>query len=221
MTRWVGGLVWGGGTALTSLVLAHNLIFLAGYGDQFGDVMARTGHDPGWAITVAATLLMGIALLAGAAWRLHQMRRIARSIGATRAPAEPGRGAFVRRWMGAWIALSLVVAALFVLQENRELASIGQHQPGLGVLTSTAYPHALLIIAAVAMAVSFVAVLLGWKIDLVIARIRARQQACPGVPGAVFGPGAEIERPRRSILGGRRAGRAPPITTVELVQAPI
>lgn len=216
MTARVGVLVQGALTALTALVLAHNLIFLAGYGDQFGDVMARTGHDHGWTVTVAATLLMGLALLAGAVWRLHQMRSLARSIGATDAPVEPGRGAFMRRWMACWIALSLVVAALFVLQENRELASVGQLQPGIGVLASGAYPHALLIIAAVAMAVSFVAVLLGWKIDLVIARILARQQAGPGVSGAVFGPGERIERPRRSILGGRRAGRAPPITAVEL-----
>lgn len=216
MTARVGVFAQGALTALTALVLAHNLIFLAGYGDEFGDVMARTGHDHGWGVTVAATLLMGLALLAGAVWRLHQMRSLARSIGAAHAPAEPGRGALLRRWIGAWIALSLVVAALFVLQENRELASVGQHQPGIGVLTSAAYPHALLIIAAVAMAVSFVAVLLGWKIDLVIARILATRQAAPGVPGAVFGPGERIEHPRRSILGGRRAGRAPPIGMAQL-----
>lgn len=216
MTARVGVIVQGALTALTALVLAHNLIFLAGYGDQFGDVMARTGHDHGWSVTVAATLLMGLALLAGATWRLHQMRSLARSIGATHAPTEPGRGAFLRRWVGCWIALSLVVAALFVLQENRELASVGQLPPGIGVLTSAAYPHALLIIAAVAMAVSFVAVLVGWKIELVIARILARQQTGPGGPGAVFKPGEPIERPRRSILGGRRAGRAPPITMVAL-----
>lgn len=211
MTRWVGGLVRGAATALTALVLAHNLIFLAGYGDEFGDVMARTGHDHGWAITVAGTLLLGLALLAGALWRLHRMRSLARSMGATRMSVEPGRITFVRRWLGCWIALSLVVAALFVLQENRELASVGQHQPGIVVLMSAAYPNALVIIAAVAMAVSFVAVLLDWKIDLVIARILAMQSTGRAGTSRTFPQGGLVDRRRGSILGGSRAGRAPPV----------
>jgi hypothetical protein len=216
MTARVGVFVRGALTALTALVLAHNLIFLAGYGDEFGDVMARTGHDHGWTITVVVSLLLGLALLAGAVWRLRQLRSIARSLGATHMPTEPGRGAFLRRWTGSWIALSIVVAALFVLQENRELASVGQHQPGIGVLTSAAYPNALLIIAAVAMAVSFVAVLLGWKIDLVIARIVAMRGVAPGASEPVFRPRERINRRRRSILGGRRAGRAPPSGAAQL-----
>jgi hypothetical protein len=207
----VGGTLRGLATALIGLVLAHNLIFLAGYGARFGDVMAYTGHDHGWTIAVAGSLLLGLALLLGAAWRLLQLRRLARSIGATHAPVEPDRSAFVRRFIGCWLALSLSVATLFVLQENLELARVGQPQPGIALLASAAYPNALLIIAVVAMAVSFVAVLLGWKINLVIARIRAMQRRPQASTGLAFTPIEWVAPRLSSILGRRLASRAPPI----------
>ena len=211
MTGRLGGVLRGAATAMTALVLAHNLIFLAGYGAQVGDVMARTGHDHGWTIAVVGSLLLGLALLIGAMWRLHQLRQLARSIGATHAPFEPDRGAFVRRFLWCWLALSVAVTALFAMQENLELASVGQPQPGIGVLASAAYPHAVLIIAAVAMAVSFVAVLLGWRIDRVIARIRAVHGFPRVSVGVALRPIEWIAPRLSSILGSRLASRAPPI----------
>jgi hypothetical protein len=211
MTGRIGGLVRAAVTTLTALVLAHNLVFLAGYGEEFGDVMARTGHDHGWTVTVVVSLLLGLALLAGAIWRLHQLRRVAQSVGATHAPIEPDRSAFLRRWLRRGIALSLAVAALFVLQENVELARVGQHQQGIGVLASAAYPNAVLIIAAVAMAVSFVTVLLGWKIDLVLARIRAVQSPPRARSAPALGPVGWVAARPSSILGNRLASRAPPM----------
>lgn len=197
-------------TALTALVLAHNLIFLAGYGAEFGDVLGHTGHDHGWTIAVVGSVLLGVALLIGTAWRLHRLRRIARSLGATRTPSEPGQRAFLRRWLGVALALALAVTALFVLEENLELGRISRQLPGIGVLASAAYPNAVLIIGAVALVVSFVAVLLGWRIELVIARIRAVQGRPQEGATSPFAPRAWVAPRRTSVLGSRLASRAPP-----------
>jgi hypothetical protein len=97
-----------------------------------------------------------------------------------------------------------------VLQENVESARISSHLPGIGVLTSATYPHAIAIIVAVAFAVSLVAVLLGWELELLSARIQAaasrRQRATPAAKPRI----GEVELGHRSILGSRLAGRAPP-----------
>jgi hypothetical protein len=196
--------------ALVALVLGHNLIFLAGYGTRFGPAMAHTGHDHGWGAAVAISLSLGLALLLAAAWRLQRLRRAARAMDARRLPAEPGRRAFVLRLMPWGFALTLATVALFVLQENIESARVTSHLPGIGVLASATYPHAMPIIAAVAFAVSFVTLLLGWKVEILIARIQAASpRLLRAAPSALprVGP---IAVGHRSILGNRLAGRAPP-----------
>jgi hypothetical protein len=210
MSRWIGSAVRAAVMALMALVLGHNLIFLAGYGTDFGHALAHTGHDRGWSTAVAISLLLGCALLAAAAWRLHQLRRTARAINARRLPAEPGRRAFILHFIPWWVALTLVTAALFVLQENVETARISSHLPGIGVLTSATYPNAIAIIVAVAFAVSLVTVLLGWKLEILAARIHAAgarsQRATPSTMPRI----GLVEHAHRSILGSRLAGRAPP-----------
>jgi hypothetical protein len=211
MTERIGGVVRVAATALVALVLAHNLIFLAGYGAAFSEAMAHTGHHHGWAIAVVVSLALACSLLFAAAWRLRQLGRLARELGAPRLPTEPNRRAFLLRWLALWLALTIGTALLFVLQENIEHARITQRLPGIGVLASAAYPHAVEIIAAVSLAVSLVAALLGWKLELVIARIRAMQSAARGAGRPVCLPSDWIDRRRGSILGRRLAGRAPPL----------
>ena len=210
MTGRVGGVVRAATTALAALVLAHNLIFLAGYGAAFRSAMALTGHDARWIIAVGVVLSLGFALLASASWRLRHLRGLARAAGAQRLPGEPDARAFLRRWLAWWFALTLATALLFVLQENLELARIGQPLPGMGVLASAVYPHAVAIIAAVALVVSLVAALFGWKLDLLIARIRAARSRSGAGAVPAFLPNDPPDR-RGSILGRRKAGRAPPI----------
>jgi hypothetical protein len=210
MTRWIGTAVRMAAMALVALVLGHNLIFLAGYGSAFGPAMAHTGHDHGWGAAVAISLSLGFALLLAAAWRLHRLHSAARAMHAVRLPAEPGARAFLLRLIPWWLALTLATAALFVLQENVESARVTAHLPGISVLASATYPNALAIIAAVALAVSLVTVLLGWKLEILIARIRAtalRHERHTRSPLPRIEP---RERRQRSILGSRLAGRAPP-----------
>jgi hypothetical protein len=211
MTERTGFMVRAVATALASLVLAHNLIFIAGYGSRFGAVMEHTGHDHGWTIAALTSIGLATSLLLVALRRLVHLRRAARTSGVVTLPDEPGLRAFAWRWLDWWLALTVVTAALFVLQENLELASVGSALPGLGILSSAAYPHALLIIPLVALGISVVAALLGWRTSVLIARIQAARSEARPDAASPLGLTEPIDLRPSSILGRRLAGRAPPL----------
>ena len=206
--RWV---ICAAATALAALVLAHNLVFLFHSWAGFGRALTNTGHGQGWVTAAIVSLTLGGALVVAAAWRLRGLERQARHLGLSVLPTEPDRRAMARRWLTWWVALVVVTALLFVLEENVELASIGQRLPGIGALVSNQYPNAMLIIALVALAVSFVAALFGWKLEALIARLRAERapHAAPARSMPKFGD--PMDRRPTSILGRRLAGRAPPV----------
>jgi hypothetical protein len=212
MTGRTGFMVRAVVTALASLVLAHNLIFIAGYGSRFGAVMEHTGHDHGWTVAALTSIGLAASLLLVALRRLHQLRRAARMAGVETLPDEPGLRSFAGRWLSWWLALTLVTALLFTLQEYLELASVGSTVPGLGILGSAAYPHAIMIIPLVALGISLVAALLGWRTSVLIARILAARTETRPVAAHELGRNEPIDRRRGSILGRRLAGRAPPLT---------
>lgn len=214
MTGRTGFMVRAAVTALASLVLAHNLIFIAGYGSRFGAVMAHTGHDHGWTVAALTSIGLAVCLLAVALRRLQELRRTALGFGAMRLPTEPGLRTFASRWLGWWIALTLVTAVLFVLQENLEHAHVATALPGFAVLASDAYPNAIAIILAVALGISLVAALLGWRSSVLTARIEAaRPRARAGAARSFRRPEA-VDRRQGSILGRRLAGRAPPLAAL-------
>jgi hypothetical protein len=198
-------------TALASLVLSHSLIFLAGYGPRFGVVLAHTGHDHGWTLAVATSIALAGSMLGVAVGRLLQLRRTARRAGAVSLPTEPGLRAFAGRWLAWWIALAAITAFLFVVQENFELSSVGASLPGIGILTSAAYPNAIAIIVAVALGISLVAALLGWRSSVLAARIEAVRSETRMAAAPTFRLRSPIDRRPGSILGRRLAGRAPPL----------
>jgi hypothetical protein len=196
---------------LAGLVLAHSLIFLAAYGATLGDAMSRTGHAHGWLGAAAAALTLGGSLFTATAWRLLRLWRAARRAGAVRLPMEPGALAFLRQWLVWWLALTVAIAVLFVVEENLELSRVGDQLPAIRVLASAAYPGAAGIIAAVALVVSLLASLLGWEIDLLEARIRAVRQLVRTELRAI--PRTDVvDRRPASILGRGLAGRAPPLS---------
>jgi uncharacterized membrane protein YhaH (DUF805 family) len=211
MTGRMGFTIRAAVTALASLVLAHNLIFIAGYGSRFPAVMAQTGHDHGWTVAALTSIGLSVSLLAVALRRLQELRRTARGTGAMRLPIEPGLRAFASRWLAWWIALTLVTFVLFVIQENLEHAHIGTAMPGLAVLASDAYPNAIAIILAVALGISLVAALLGWRSAVLIARIQAVRPRAHSGASRAFRGSEPVDRRRGSILGRRLAGRAPPL----------
>jgi len=195
---------------LATLVLAHTLIFLAGYGATFGDAMAVTGHDHGWPMAAATALVLGATVLAATIWRFARLHRAAKLAGARPVDGEQGRGAFLRRWLAWWVGLTLATAFLCVLEENLELSRVGAHLPGIGVLASAAYPGATAVIGAVALLVSLLAALFGWKLQLLITRILALRAEIPPRAAPLFGRVAPVDRRLGSIIGRRLAGRAPP-----------
>ena len=195
---------------LAALVLAHNVIFLAGYRAHFQAAMTSMGHDHGWTIAALVSMALAGALFVVGSLRLLQLRRSARDAGARRLLTEPDRRAFVWRWLAWWFALTLATAVLFVLEENVEVARVYRTLPGVGVLASASYPYALAIIAVVALVVSLVAAILGWHAAVLIARIEAARSTVQGDTPPAFPAIEPIDRHAGSILGRRHAGRAPP-----------
>jgi len=211
MTVRMGFTIRAAVTALASLVLAHSLIFLAGYGPRFGAVMQHTGHDHGWTLAVALSIGLAGSMLGVAVGRLVQLRRTARRAGAVSQPTEPGLRAFATRWLAWWIALAAITALLFAVQENLELSGVGATLPGMAILTSAAYPNAILIILAVALGISLVAALLGWRASVLAARIEAARSRSRNHTAPASRPYEPIDLRPGSILGRRLAGRAPPL----------
>jgi hypothetical protein len=197
---------------LVALVVAHDLVFLFAYGAAYDEALAHSGHDATWSTAVAVVLAAGFGLLGLAIWRLYRLGLIARTDAPTEGRLDPGPGDFGGRLAGLWLRLAGATTLLYVVQENIEHQRVGEALPGLGVLGSAEYPHAALIIAGVAFAVALVGALLGWRRDLLIARIAAalrmvRRRPAPAFRRAI----ADRDRRPESIIGCGLALRAPPV----------
>jgi hypothetical protein len=197
--------------ALVTLVLAHELVFLVGYGEAYADALGRTGHDARWTAAVLTVLAMAGVLAAVGLWRLNRLGVLARALGAPRSAGGLRLASLVRDFLLVWPRLAIAGAILFVVQENLEHLGVGDPLPGFGVLVSRQYPNAGLMIVAVAFGVSLIAALFRWQRARLIARIeilRVRWRK-PATVGASR-PAGPDPLPR-SILGRRLAVRAPPL----------
>jgi hypothetical protein len=205
--RLLGGLAM----TLVSLVVAHNLVFLATYGAGYDDALVESGHGGAWGSAVAVILAAGAGLLGLAVWRLRRLGLLAREVAPAGARLSSGPGQFAPRLVRLWLRLSTATALLFVIQENLEHRLTGEALPGLAVLGSAEYPDAWLIIAGVALAVAFVGALFAWRRDLLIARIAAGLRHLHRRSVRVAGwPVADRDGRPDSIVGRGRAVRAPP-----------
>jgi len=209
MARWMAWLT-GAGMALVALVLAHNLVFLATYGPQYGRALVETGHDAAWTTAFLIALGLGLALLVAGTWQLRRLSRQARSIGAAAGPRDPGPSAFGAHLGRLWLGLLPATTLLFVLQENVEHLAMGDGLPGLGVLVRGGSPLALTVIGAVTLGVALVGALYRWRRDTLVARISTGHTPWRR-------PTVKPQRPRGTdrraplALGGSVAGRAPPL----------
>lgn len=210
MLRLIGRSATVVAAVLVAFVLAHDLVFLIGYGGAYGAALARTGHDGGWRTTVFVVLAVGGVLVLAAAARLI---RLGRELGRARTPrstSEPSLLSLLRAWLALAVALALVVAAGLVLLENVEHLRIGATLPGLGVLGSREYPNTLLVICAVSSAVGFVAALYRWRLEVLVSRVRALRIPHQVRPTTAARPAHRVDRRPGSLIGRRLAGRAPP-----------
>jgi hypothetical protein len=212
MSSRTGGWVRIAAMGLVSLVVAHDLVFLAGFGPSYGAALLRTGHSTAWSSAVITVLIgaVGCVLLAA-----RQLRRLAAQAGASTAAGDYGPS--MRTVAGRWVRLSLrltaLTAAAFVVQENAEHLASGEALPGLGTLGSVEYPNAIWIIALVAFAVGLVGALFGWRFERLVARIRAVRPA-RRPPAASRRAPLDVDRRPLTLLGSGIAGRAPPAAAI-------
>ena len=195
---------------LLTLVLAHNLVFVVGYGAAYREALSRTGHGGAWTTAVVVVLALGLGLLLAAAGRIAALTGQARALGSV-----PGglrsRPAFLPGLVFLWMRLALTGAALYTVQENIEHLRAGADLPGLAVLAPSGRSDTLVIVAAVAAGVALVGQLFRWRRAVLSARIAAARLRLPRATASFARPPQDASRRPSSILGQRLAVRAPPL----------
>lgn len=191
-----------------TLALAHDLTFLARYGSAYGEALVHAGHGRTWTNAVLVCIALGAALLVTGGAQLWRLRAAA-SAKKTGPRGTLGLRELVGSWAGFAVRLAPVVAVLLTVQENVERAAIGIREPDPAILASNEYPSALAIVAAVAIAVSFIVALFRWRRDALLARIRVTITPRPRSLPAHLPPRRSDAR-RGSTLGRSLGLRAPP-----------
>jgi hypothetical protein len=195
--------------ALVALVVAHNLIYLVEYGQDFTAALSRTGHDGTWSRAVALVLLAGLVGALAANFQLQRLSRRAAAVGTESLGERLGRR-FVIRWLALGSRLLVVTTVLFAVQENLEHLQAGLALPGLGAVLPPDQLLALPVIAVVALTVALIGALFGWRIEVLQARLRAARNVPRLAPARPPHPiSSDQPRPGRR-LGPGVAGRAPP-----------
>jgi hypothetical protein len=86
---------------LLTLVLAHNVVFVVGYGAAYREALSRTGHGGAWTTAVVVVLALGLGLLLAAALRIAALTRRARALGSVPAGLPRGSASFPRPFQDA------------------------------------------------------------------------------------------------------------------------
>ncbi len=205
-----------GALAPASLVLVHNLVFLAAYGAQFRAVLLATGHDSRWTSTVtvviAVSALLGVVGLArlGSLWL--QARSLERVAG--RHPSTDVRS-YLRILLKVWPWLAVVTAILFLGQENLEQAALGGPFPGMEPLLAGASVPPLLVLASVTFVLSALGALLVWGHATLTAWVAAALGTPHPARARAAAPLPTAPPPAPSSVMARNLGRrAPPAVLV-------
>ena len=197
---------------LAAFTLAHELIYLFAHGAGAGYARAMTegGHDRYWTtflLTVTATVG---ALLLAAVTQLVRLRRLAAAARAGSVDVDDSAPTRMLAITGRlWIGLTLVVVALYAVQENIEIAAAGGVLPFQEVLLGE-HVIAVPIIAAVSLVVAFIAGLFAWRRNVYVSRLRVTTRrprpAEARLPRPATSPGRAA-----TVSSERRNGvRAPP-----------
>ena len=202
--------------AAATLLVSHDAIFLVqlGPGEELARALRSAGHDY-WG---AASVAIAIGAVLAAVGVAHRLRRLSHHAAHLHAPTvrSPGLG---RRSLRTWVALFVVVAIGFVLQENAEHLVVHAHPIGFGALAGPEYPLALPIIAF----------LTGIAADRRRAHRRRRTLTAggdrrrPGIASSTGSPSAATEPGRRaSVIGPLAHGCLPrtPGGSPHLIQPP-
>jgi hypothetical protein len=190
-----------------ALLVSHDAVFLVqvGPGEGLARALRTAGHDY-WG--AASLRIAGVGLVAALAIvaRLSALRRTAHSLGAV---PSPNRG-YLRRAARSWVALLLIVATGFVIQESAEHLVLHGHPIGLGALVGPEYPLALPVIAAITALAGLVAAAVAGVERSLLAGIADALSRLPRAPlGAPMRPPLATAH-RSSVLSRPGASRAPP-----------
>jgi hypothetical protein len=214
MRPWLERLRFVALAALGTLI-AHDAVFAAQYGlgHERDVALAATSHGY-WPAFVALTLLVATAGAGTAAAAIVRLRRLLRGLPA--APAVPGRTSYLREVARLWPRLLLVVAAVFVVQENLEHVAAGQAPVGLWALSAPGYPLAIPVLVAVTGLLAVVGGWLRWQHETLVRRLVAarasalRRHHDAHTPHGRWALVAALVA-HRWILLRRDAERAPPV----------
>ena len=205
-----------GALSLAALALSHELIYILAHGAGAGyeAAMREGGHERYWTsfVLIVAVITVGLGAVAVAQWR--RLRRLAANVSAgTIRLSDGGLDRFLGLVGPLWLRVSAGAIAVYLIQENLETASTGASLPGVGVLGG---PHAIAlpVLFAVSLVVAMVGALVGWRREVLLARIRAAARRRLRAPAATLRPALAAERPagRRE---GRRGVRAPPLAPIQ------
>lgn len=212
MPRRFAGMIALGALQLVSVVLAHELVFLARYGSRYGEALAHAGHGQSWTNAVLTSLALA-ALLAGIGIvRLARLGLLVHRAGGGRSRLDGLAPVSLAR---AWLRIAPRTAALSVVlltaQENLERAALDGAMPGAGILLSPEYAGGLWITIGVGLAIGLLAALFEWRRRVLLARLRALRARPIRLGATVARPRTRVLAPAASILGRRSALRAPPL----------
>lgn len=197
--------------ALAAMAAGHELVYLLshGPGDGYAAAMREGGHDRYWTSFVLVVVAVTAGLAAVAAVQLSRLRRLAASVhGAGIEVADRGVGRFLGLLGGVWLRVTVITSIGYLVQENLETASAGATLPGLGVLGGE-HAMALPILVLVSLVVAVVGALVGWRREVLLARLCARTAFRRRGAVALRGPIA-AQMPHPPAEPRRNGVRAPP-----------
>lgn len=198
--------------AIVALLIAHDAIFLAEYGDgpSFARAMTEGGHDGYWLPFTIVAILGGGLLLLRALTKLRHLRAQASATGWIEELPAPS---YLSELLGIWRVLFPLVTVLFAAQENLEHLTMHGHLLGLGAVAGSENPLALPVIAAVTCVLAALGALLRWRVAVLRSHIAAATAAHPRAAGERICPewgSIHAAAPHRWIACRLDAGRAPP-----------
>jgi len=202
--------------ALAALAAGHELVYLLshGAGDGYAAAMREGGHDRYWTSFVLVVVAVTAGLAAVVAVQLRRLRRLAASVHwAGVEVRDGGVGRFTGLLGGLWLRVAVITSVGYVVQENLETATAGATPAGLGVVAGE-HALALPILVLVSLVVAVVGALVGWRREVLLARLRVRTAFRRRGAVALRGPIA-AELPHPPAAPDRNGVRAPPAVVLQ------
>jgi hypothetical protein len=205
--RWPGRLLRFAALVLITLVIGHDLTFLAANGlDGLGPALARSGHGAYWPFSWLVAL-GGVVTLGGLA--VHRLLGLQRAVGAAARGASVGYG---RELLRLWPRVALAALVVFVAQEGAEhyLMHAG-HVLQLADFVSGGYAGMLPAFVAASLLVAGIAALFGRTIAALEAAVSGGAALARRLVRSATLPRRDILVRLRPSLATPDIGRAPPV----------